>query len=88
MSEPDSRPPRIPPAAIAVVAVLLAAPVVALMWVSSLREEGARAVGLPVLLLVPVPLGLPRGDLHVGRVPRGDGPREAPTRPRGHDAPG
>ncbi|GAB3688720.1 DUF3311 domain-containing protein [Angustibacter aerolatus] len=47
MSEPDSRPPRIPPAAIAVVAVLLAAPVVALMWVSSYAKKGPELWGFP-----------------------------------------
>ena len=39
---------------------LLALPLVALLWVSTYAREGTRARRLPVLLLVPAPLGLPR----------------------------
>ena len=39
--------------------VLLALPVVALMWVSSYSRDEPRLGGLPVLHLVPVPVGLP-----------------------------
>ena len=49
--------------------VLLAIPIVALMLRQHLREERAAAGRLPVLLLVPVPLGLPLLGLHVRGVP-------------------
>ena len=59
MAEPEGTDRRrdLPPGVVAAVVVLVLAPIVALMWVASYASEDPEALGLPVLLLVPVRSG-------------------------------
>ena len=60
-------PHRLPPWVMITAGVLLAIPVLALLLVPVYARTGPGTLGIPVLLLVPVPLGRDRGRVHLQR---------------------
>ena len=65
----DAAPKRLPTGVAVTAGVLLAIPVLALLFVGLYADEDPELWGFPVLLLVPVRLGLPRLRVHLCRIP-------------------